>query len=101
MPVCAPLALRVPDEVARRLRALHPALKARIKAALQTIREAPESGKPLRDDLAGLRSFRVSRHRIVYRVTEDPMVEIIPVGPRKTIYEETYRRLGKEAIEER
>ena len=96
MPARGPLALRVPDDVAVRLRALHPALKVKIKVAIQTIRETPQIGKALREDLAGLRSFRVGRHRIIYRVTEAPEVEIVAVGPRKTIYAETYRRLKTE-----
>lgn len=89
-------ALRVPAGVARLLRSLHPDLRRRVKAALQAIRDEPASGKPLRDELAGLRSYRVSRFRIVYREAGDGALDVIAVGPRATIYEETYRLLGRD-----
>ncbi len=88
--------LRVPHEVAALLRGLHPVLKAKIKGALQTIQEDPHIGKPLREELAGLRSCRVARFRIVYRIADRAVVETVAVGPRKTIYEETFRLLRKQ-----
>ena len=84
-------ALRVPGEVARLLRGLHPTLKAKVRAALQAIRDAPDSGKLLKEELAGLRSYRVGRFRVVYRLAEHRTVEVVAVGPRKSIYEETYQ----------
>jgi len=64
-----------------------------MKAALQTILDAPESGKVLRSELSGMHSFRVGRFRIVYRVAGGCSIEIVAVGPRTTIYEETFRRV--------
>ncbi len=78
------------------VRSLHPDLRRRVKAGLQQIRDEPASGKPLRDDLAGLRSYRVSRFRIVYREAEDGGLEVVAVGPRETIYEETFRLLHRD-----
>jgi hypothetical protein len=49
----------------------------------------------LKNDLAGLRSFRVGRLRIIYRV-ERNVVEIVAIGPRERIYEETFFILKKE-----
>jgi mRNA interferase RelE/StbE len=46
-----------------------------------------------------LRSFRVGRLRIIYRLAQNRQIEIVAIGPRKTIYEETYsllRRAKKE-----
>jgi len=86
-------ALRIPEGVVRLLRSLHPDLRRRVKAALQEIRDEPAAGKPLRDELSGLRSYRVSRFRIVYREAADGTLDVIAVGPRATIYEETYRLL--------
>jgi REP element-mobilizing transposase RayT len=54
-----------------------------------------ESGKAFKDDLAGLRSFRVSRFRIVYRIRAGRLIEIIAVAPRDRIYDETYRLIAR------
>ena len=86
--------LKIPDHVAALIRGLHPDLKRKVRSALRDIVDDPAIGKPLRDELAGLRSCRVSRFRIVYRVAS-ALVEIVAVGPRRTIYQETWRRLRK------
>jgi len=84
--------LRIPNDVAALIRGLHPDLKRRVRSVLGDILADPQLGKPLRDELAGLRSCRVSRFRIVYRVAATT-IEIAAVGPRRTIYQETWRRL--------
>ena len=89
--------LRVPDEVAALIRGCHPQLKRKIKAGLRQILTEPESGKPLKEELTGLRSYRISRFRIVYRVSSKKIIDIIAVGPRKTIYEETYKVIKRES----
>ncbi|GAB4227684.1 MAG: hypothetical protein OHK0028_00660 [Deltaproteobacteria bacterium] len=89
-----PHRLRVSDDIARLIRGMHPDLKRRTRASLETILADPSSGKVLREELIGLRSFRVGTFRIVYRVT-DEIVEIAAVGPRERIYEETYRLLKR------
>ncbi len=87
--------LRVPGEIAALIRGMHPDLKRKTKASLKTILADPSSGKALREELAGLRSFRVGTFRIIYRVARS-VVEIVAIGPRERIYEETYRRLKRE-----
>ncbi len=87
--------LRVPAGVAGLIREMHPELKKKIKTSLKTILKDPYSGKALKNELAGLRSFRASRFRIIYRVAEGNVVELVAVGPRKSIYEETFRLLNK------
>lgn len=87
---------RIPDEVARLIRGLHPHLKKKLKASLQTILSDPRSGKALKEELAGLWSFRVSRFRIIYRMCGAQQIEIIAVGPRERIYEETFKLIRKE-----
>lgn len=57
--------------------------------------EAKAKLSALVDELAGLRSCRVGRLRIVYRLTGNRIIEIVAVGPRRTIYEETYRLLRR------
>jgi mRNA-degrading endonuclease RelE of RelBE toxin-antitoxin system len=46
------------------------------------------------DEFAGLRSFRVGTFRVVYRVMRS-VIEIVAIGPRGRIYEETYRLLKR------
>ncbi len=87
--------LRVPDEVVELISSMHPHLRKKIKASLKTILSDADSGKTLRDELAGLRSFPVSRFRIIYRISRKNVIEIIVIGPRKRIYEETFRILNK------
>jgi mRNA interferase RelE/StbE len=87
--------LRVPDEVAGFLRALHPEIRRKIKSALKVILSEPMEGKSLQEELRGLRSFRVGRTRIIYRVASKGIIEIIAIGPRRIVYEETYRLLKK------
>jgi len=86
--------LRVPDDVASLIRGLHPDLKRKIRSALDDVLADPTVGKALRDELAGLRSCRISRFRIVYRVAGS-VVEVIAVGPRPTIYEETWKKVRR------
>ena len=88
--------LRIPDSVVELIRGMHPDLKKKIRASMQAILNDPNSGKYLKDDLEGLWSFRVSKFRIVYRISEGKQVEIIAVGPRKHIYEETFRIISRE-----
>ena len=87
--------LRVPDDVAELIRAMHPDLKKKIRASLQIILSDPYSGKALKDELEGLRSFRVSTFRIVYRISSKKQIEIIAIGPRERIYEKTFRLISK------
>lgn len=82
--------LRIPDDVAALIRQMHPHLKQKIRAALRAIQLDPEAGKALQAGLVGLRSFRVNRFRMIYRQTDEAL-EIVAVGPRHAIYEETLR----------
>jgi mRNA interferase RelE/StbE len=91
--------LKVTDRTAELIRSLHPDIKATIKTALKTIIEAPYSGKALKDSLEGLRSYRAKRFRVIYRVfLKAKQIEIIAIGPRKTIYEETFKLIRKEQL---
>ena len=68
--------------------ALPPNLKRKIRSALEAIREDPHLGKPLKDELRGLWSYRVSRYRIVYRIHHGRIeIQVIDVCPRNLIYE--------------
>lgn len=87
--------LRVPDEVAGLIRSLHPHLKQKIRSSLQAILSDPRAGKALKDELAGLWSFRVSHFRIIYRIHGGRKIDIVAVGPRETIYQETFLLIKK------
>ncbi len=54
------------------------------------------SGKLLRGKLEGLRSVRVSRLRLIYRIGHGRQIEIVALGPRGRIYEETLRLVKKD-----
>jgi mRNA interferase RelE/StbE len=88
--------LRVPDGLAEFVRTLHPELKKKVKASLQMILSDQHSGKSLKDEFSGLKSFRLSRFRIIYRLSSGKHIEIVAIGPRERIYEATYRLLRKE-----
>ena len=87
--------LRIPYDTVSLIRGLHPRLKKKIRAALQEITGDSYSGKALKEELKGLRSYRMKRIRIVYRISGKKFIDIIAVGPRKNIYQETYKLLTK------
>jgi mRNA interferase RelE/StbE len=88
---------RVGESTVRLLREAHPSVKRKLRAGLDRIRVEPEIGKPLKDEPAGLRSFRVSRFRIIYRISARDIIDIVAIGPRRSIYLETYRLIVKES----
>jgi len=53
-------------------------------------------GKLLRGELEGVWSVRVSRFRLVYRIGPGRQIEIVALGPRERIYEETLRLVKKD-----
>lgn len=54
------------------------------------------AGKPLQDELLGLRSYRLGRFRIVYQVnTSRHRIHVVVIGPRKTVYEDLTRDLKR------
>jgi len=85
----------IADSTAKLIRSLHPLLKKKVKSGIRDLATDPFAGKALRDELKGLRSFRIGRLRIVYRIS-GKTVEIAAVGPRKTIYEETLKAIRKD-----
>jgi len=74
---------------------MHPSLKKKVKSSLKLILSDPYSGKSLMDELSGLRSFRVSSFRIIYQIKGPEQIELVAIGPRERIYEETFRIIQK------
>jgi len=89
--------LKIPADAATLIRGLHPDVKRKVRAALDQILEDPSVGKALKEELAGLRSHRIGRIRVIYRPASGEVVELVAVGPRSTIYEETLRLVRKAA----
>lgn len=87
--------IRVPLDIQALVRRLHPEIKRKVRAGLDAIIRDPEVGKLLRDTLSGLRSLRVSRFRMIYRIVSANLIEIVTIGPRRTIYEDTVKRLQR------
>jgi mRNA interferase RelE/StbE len=85
----------VPKDVRELIRTMHPSLKKKVKAGLKMILSDPSSGKALMDERSGLRSFRISSFRIIYRIKEPRQIELVAIGPRERIYEETFRIIQK------
>jgi len=73
---------------------LPPSFKHKVKAALQSLAENPYHAKALRDDLAGLRSYRLARSRIILQI-KGATVEIVAFGPRKDIYQRVATELRR------
>jgi mRNA interferase RelE/StbE len=92
----AQIRFRVPDEVARLVRGLHPDIKRKVRAALDRLAQDLEAGKALQGDLQGLRSLKVARLRVIYRAPARRVIEIVAIGPRDRVYEETLRLVSAE-----
>lgn len=78
------------------MRGLHPDIKRKVRAALDRLAQDVEAGKALQGDLRGLRSLRVARFRVIYRVSARRVIEIVTIGPRDRVYEETLRLVSAE-----
>ena len=87
--------LRIQNDTVSLIRDMHPQLKKKIRAALKEITDDPHTGKALKDELEGLWSYRIKRIRVIYRFTSKKYIDIIALGPRINIYEETYKLLKK------
>jgi len=87
--------LVAPKDIRDLIRTMHPSLKRKVSASLKIILSEPYSGKALMDELSGLRSFRISSFRIIYRIKEPEQIELVAIGPRERIYEETFRMIQK------
>ena len=80
---------------ARTIKRLDPAVRRRVLAALQRLRDDPERGKPLQLALRGLRSWRTRDHRIVYRIIESRIeILVVAVGHRRDVYERLKKKIA-------
>ena len=87
--------LRVPDDIGILIQGMHPDLRKKLKGSLKAILSEPYCGTTPKNELNGLRSFRVSQFRIIYKTSEKHIIDIVAIGPREEIYKETYRMIAK------
>lgn len=80
--------------VHKRLLHLPPQFTRKVKAALQALAGNPYQAKELKDDLVGLRSFRVAHSRLILLI-KGTTVEIVAFGPRKDIYQRAVLELNE------
>ncbi len=79
----------------RQIGKLNPNIKTVIRSKLDRLQIAPYTGKRLERELAGYRSLRAKRFRIIYKLDEEKkIIEIHYVGHRKDIYELFTERTG-------
>ena len=86
--------IEVPLALRDLMRHLPPELKTKVKAALRSIADNPHRAKELRDELKGLRSYRIGRFRVIYRIVGSS-VQIAALGPRADIYERAAAELSR------
>lgn len=92
--------LRFTPEAAQGIARLHPEVKRLVKDAVDELRQNPYLGDDLQDELAGFKSFKPKRYRILYTVDDEKKcVEIFYVGHRRDVYENFRRILN--ALKER
>lgn len=80
---------RYTPEAAERIRKLHPLIKKEVRESIRSLLDNPLLGYALHDELAGYWSLRVRTYRIIFRSNDDEStVDVVYVGPRRSVYEE-------------
>lgn len=92
--------IEMPRAIRDLIRHLPPDLKRKIKAGLRSVAEDPYRAKELKDELAGLRSLKVAKARIIYRI-KGLTVEVVAFGPRADIYQRAATELSRAARQTR
>lgn len=77
--------VRLSDRAEKALEWVEARWKNRLKEAVRELAENPLSGKKLKGELEGLRSYRLGPFRLVYRFRKD-LLEIVSVDHRKDVY---------------
>lgn len=63
------------------------ALYSRLVNVLDSLEKDPFTGKPLKGELKGLYSYRISSFRIIYKVYRQALlVIVVDIGHRREIY---------------
>ena len=84
-----PRRARYTPEAAERIRRLHPLIKKEVRAGIRILLDNPHLGYALHDELSGYWSFRIRTYRVIFRPNEEEStVDVVYVGPRRSVYEE-------------
>jgi len=84
-----PFRPRYTPEAAAQIRRLHPEVKREIRKGIRVLLSSPLSGHALQFELSGYRSYRVRTYRVIYQMNEEETtLDVVFVGPRRTVYEE-------------
>ena len=79
---------RFTPEAARLIAKLPPEIKKLVRSSIDTLLTEPHAGSELTGELAGYRSFKTKRYRIIYRLNDsETSVEIYLVGHRRDVYD--------------
>ena len=74
-------------EAQARIIKLPPAIRRRVKVAIERLAEHPELGKLLAGHLGGIGSYRTGDYRILYRLEHQrSALLILTIGHRKDVY---------------
>ena len=69
------------------LRRLAPSPKQAMRQALKELQADPFLGEPLERELTSLYKLTVKHYRIIYKIVKERReIQVIAIGPRKTIY---------------
>ena len=69
------------------LRRFSPFPKRTLRKALKELEADPFLGEPLERELSGLYKLAVKNYRIIYRIAKERQeIQVVTIGPRKTIY---------------
>lgn len=83
-------------EAARIITHFPPEVKKLIRASIDEVVTEPFKGDELHMELAGFRSLKPKRYRIIYKVDEvDSTIEVYYVGPRRDVYQNFKKLLSE------
>lgn len=79
--------LRISGSVRNLIKKLPPKYRASAIAALEDIKSDPRSGKQLRRELQGKRSYQFGPYRLIYKIGQKgKVVDILKLGHRRLVY---------------
>ena len=75
------------SDARKRIRKCDNKVQLKIKQAVKKLAKNPRLGKPLRRELKGRWSYRISDYRLIYRIYEDEiLILILTIGHRRDVY---------------
>lgn len=88
--------VRFTPEAGDLVKRFHPENKRQIRSAIKAIRQNPNAGGDLQEELFGFKSYKSKRYRIIYKLNEkEKIIEIYYVGHRSDVYEQFRSLLNK------